>query len=63
VPVSLLALALGYARVPESRHPEGRHLDPVAQGLAIIAIGALSFVTIEGQRWGWTSLSLLRWRR
>jgi DHA2 family methylenomycin A resistance protein-like MFS transporter len=59
VPVGLLALALGYLRVPESRHPEGRHLDPVAQVLAIIAVGALSFVTIEGQHWGWTSPVIL----
>jgi EmrB/QacA subfamily drug resistance transporter len=59
VPVGLLALVLGYLRVPESRHPEGRHLDPVAQGLAIVAVGALSFVTIEGQHWGWTSPVIL----
>jgi MFS transporter, DHA2 family, methylenomycin A resistance protein len=59
VPVGLLALGLGYLRVPESRHPEGRHLDPVAQGLAIVAVGALSFVTIEGQHWGWTSPVIL----
>jgi MFS transporter, DHA2 family, methylenomycin A resistance protein len=59
VPVGLLALALGYAHVPESRHPEGRHLDPVAQVLAVIAVGALSFVTIEGQHWGWTSPVIL----
>jgi DHA2 family methylenomycin A resistance protein-like MFS transporter len=59
VPVGLLALSLGYLRVPESRHPEGRHLDPVAQGLAIVAVGALSFVTIEGQHWGWTSPVIL----
>jgi MFS family permease len=59
VPVGLLALGLGYLRVPESRHPEGRHLDPVAQGLAILAVGALSFVTIEGQHWGWSSPVIL----
>jgi DHA2 family methylenomycin A resistance protein-like MFS transporter len=59
VPVGLLALALGTLRVPESRHPEGRHLDPIAQVLAIVAVGALSFVTIEGQHWGWTSPVIL----
>jgi DHA2 family methylenomycin A resistance protein-like MFS transporter len=59
VPVGLLALALGYLRVPDSRHPEGRHLDPVAQVLAIVAVGALSFVTIEGQHWGWASPVIL----
>jgi EmrB/QacA subfamily drug resistance transporter len=55
VPVGLAALALGYLRVPESSHPEDRHLDPVAQILAVIVLGALSFVTIEGQHRGWTS--------
>jgi EmrB/QacA subfamily drug resistance transporter len=59
VPVGLAALALGYLRVPESSHPEGRHLDPVAQILAVIALGALSFVTIEGQHRGWTSPMIL----
>src|SRR5207344_2109846 len=59
VPVGLVALLMGYARVPESRRPEGRHLDPVAQLLAIIAVGALSFVTIEGQHWGWHSPVIL----
>lgn len=55
VPVGLLAITLGYLRVPESSHPEGRHLDPVAQILAVIVLGTLSFVTIEGQHRGWTS--------
>jgi MFS family permease len=55
VPVGLATLPLGYLRVPESSHPEGRHLDPVAQILAVIVLGALSFVTIEGQHRGWTS--------
>ncbi len=55
VPVGLLAITLGYLRVPESSHPEGRHLDPVAQILAVIVLGTLSFVTIEGQHSGWTS--------
>ncbi|WP_458760697.1 MFS transporter [Afipia sp. TerB] len=59
VPVGLLAIGLGYFRVPESSHPEGRHLDPVAQILAVIALGALSFVTIEGQHRGWTSPMIL----
>lgn len=59
VPVGLLAITLGYLRVPESRHPEGRHLDPVAQILAIIVLGVLSFVTIEGQHRGWASPMIL----
>ena len=59
VPVGLAAIALGYFRVPESSHPEGRHLDPIAQILAVIVLGALSFVTIEGQHRGWTSPVIL----
>lgn len=55
VPVGAAALVLGYLRVPESSHPKGREIDPAAQALAIVAIGALSFVTIEGQHLGWTS--------
>ena len=48
--------AISASRKPS---PEGRHLDPIAQDLAIIAVGALSCVTIEGQHWGWTSPVLL----
>lgn len=59
VPVGFLALALGYLRVPESSHPEGRQLDPVAQLLAVVMLAALSFVTIEGQYHGWTSPLIL----
>ena len=59
VPVGLAAVAMAQWRVPESSHPEGRHLDPVAQALAIVAIGTLSFVTIEGQHLGWTSWPII----
>ena len=59
VPVGVAALAMAQFRVPESSHPEGRYLDAVAQVLAITAIGALSFVTIEGQHLGWTSVPIL----
>jgi EmrB/QacA subfamily drug resistance transporter len=59
VPVGIAACALGYLRVPESSHPEGRHLDPVAQILAIVVLGTLSFITIEGQHRGLTSPLIL----
>ena len=55
VPIGLLTLLLGYLYVGESRHPHGRQLDPTAQLLAVIGLGALSFVTIEGQHRGWGS--------
>lgn len=55
VPIGLVTLLLSYLYVGESRHPQGRQLDPVAQLLAVIGLGALSFLTIEGQHRGWTS--------
>lgn len=59
VPVGLAALALAWRRVPESRHPEGRHLDPAAQALAVTGLAALSFLTIEGHHRGWMSPTIL----
>jgi MFS family permease len=55
VPIGLVTLLLSYLYVGESRHPQGRQLDPAAQLLAVIGLGALSFLTIEGQHRGWTS--------
>jgi EmrB/QacA subfamily drug resistance transporter len=59
VPVTALALALALTAVPESKHPAGRHLDPIGQALAIVALASLSFVVIEGPHWGWTSGTIL----
>jgi MFS transporter, DHA2 family, methylenomycin A resistance protein len=59
VPVSVLAMVLAMRRVPESSDPEGRHLDPAGQALAIATLAALSFVTIEGPHWGFASPIIL----
>jgi MFS transporter, DHA2 family, methylenomycin A resistance protein len=59
VPVSVAAMALAIKAVPESSDPKGRRLDPVGQMLAIAALAALSFVTIEGLHWGFTSPTIL----
>src|SRR5205085_10911609 len=59
VPLCLLALGLAYAAVNESSAPQGRHLDLRGQGLAILALGSLSFGVIEGPRLGWTSPLLI----
>jgi EmrB/QacA subfamily drug resistance transporter len=59
VPVSVAAMALAVKAVPESSDPKGRRLDPVGQALAIAALAALSFVTIEGPHWGFTSPTIL----
>jgi EmrB/QacA subfamily drug resistance transporter len=58
-PVSVAAMALAIKAVPESSDPKGRRLDPVGQMLAIAALAALSFVTIEGPHWGFTSPTIL----
>lgn len=58
VPVALLALLAGglaAARLPESKSPEGRHLDWPGQITATIAIAASIFGVIEGGQSGWGS--------
>jgi EmrB/QacA subfamily drug resistance transporter len=59
VPVGILAIVMTLLRVPESKDQEGRRLDPIGQVLAIVALAALAFVTIEGPHWGWTSPAIL----
>jgi EmrB/QacA subfamily drug resistance transporter len=59
VPVGALAVAMTLWSVPESKDPQGRHLDPAGQTMAIVALAALSFVTIEGPHWGFMSPTIL----
>jgi MFS transporter, DHA2 family, methylenomycin A resistance protein len=59
VPFSVLAMVLAMKRVPDSSNPHSRRLDPAGQALAIATLGALSFVTIEGPHWGFTSPLIL----
>ena len=54
-PLSVLTLGLTWSSVPESSAPKGRNLDLPGQGLAIVALGALSLTAIEGPRWGLAS--------
>ncbi len=60
VPVVGLALAVGLAAwrwMPESKSPEGRHLDWTGQILATIAIAASIFGVIEGGESGWGAVT------
>jgi MFS transporter, DHA2 family, methylenomycin A resistance protein len=57
IPVSVVALALAMAFIPESKHPEGRRLDLPGQGLAILALACLALAVIEGPHWGFLSPS------
>jgi len=59
VPVALLALAFGYALVPDSRDPSAPRLDPVGSLLSIVGLGSLLWAIIEGPGFGWTSPSIL----
>jgi MFS transporter, DHA2 family, methylenomycin A resistance protein len=55
LPICALAIALAWAQVPNSRDTGDRKLDPLGQILAIIALGSLAFVAIEGPHRGWAS--------
>jgi EmrB/QacA subfamily drug resistance transporter len=55
VPIGIVALGVSWFAVPESRHPEGRRLDIPGQVLAAVTLGALTYVLIEANNWGWTS--------
>jgi EmrB/QacA subfamily drug resistance transporter len=59
VPVVLLALAFGYAYVPESRDPSAARLDPIGSLLSIVGLGSLLWAIIEGPGFGWSSPSIL----
>jgi DHA2 family methylenomycin A resistance protein-like MFS transporter len=59
IPVCALAMLLAVRYVPDSRDPKDRALDPVGQVLAILALGSLAFVTIEGPHWGFASPAIL----
>lgn len=55
IPVGMAAIVLTMVFVPESGATRARALDAIGQVLVIVALGALSFAAIEGQRDGWTS--------
>jgi EmrB/QacA subfamily drug resistance transporter len=59
LPVSVLAVALTAAFVPESRAARPRRLDPVGQALVIAALASLTYAIIEGPRHGWGSPEIL----
>lgn len=59
VPVALVAIVLLAVFVPESKAKKARRLDPAGQGLAVLALGALTYGVIEGPSHGWTSTLVL----
>jgi EmrB/QacA subfamily drug resistance transporter len=59
LPVGLVAIILTAMYVPESRAPHPRRIDPVGQGLVIVALATLTYAIIEGRRAGWLSAEIL----
>jgi EmrB/QacA subfamily drug resistance transporter len=59
VPVGAVALLLTALYVPESRAPRPRRLDPVGQGLVIVALASLTYAIIEAPRSGWGSPAII----
>jgi len=55
IPLGVLALALTARFVRESRAERARRFDPLAQGLIIAALFALTSTVIDGRHAGWTS--------
>jgi EmrB/QacA subfamily drug resistance transporter len=56
VPVGLVALAMSFRYLPESRNPRAASIDVTGQLLAIVALGTLTVVLVEGRTLGatWT---------
>ena len=59
VPIGLAALTLTLRHVPESRNPEARTLDPLGQVLAVVSLGLVTFVAVQGRELGWSSPAML----
>ena len=59
LPVGFVAIILTAMYVPESRAPHPRRIDPVGQGLVIVALATLTYAIIEGRRAGWLSAEIL----
>jgi EmrB/QacA subfamily drug resistance transporter len=55
VPIGVIAFAITFRLVPESKSPEGRGLDIPGQALAVMGLGALTFAFIEANTYGWSS--------
>ena len=59
VPIGLLAAALTWRFVPESKAPRARRIDPVGQMLVIVLLAGTVYAIIEGPSHGWLSGEIL----
>ncbi|MDE3130596.1 MAG: MFS transporter [Acidobacteriota bacterium] len=59
IPVGLVAFLLTAVYVPESRAEHPRRIDTVGQLLVIAGLGAVTYAIIEGQAYGWASITII----
>lgn len=59
LPIGLAAMGLAARYVPESKAARARRVDPVGQGLVIVALASLTYGVIEGPRAGWGSVLIV----
>jgi hypothetical protein len=57
--IALATLLIAIRWVPESRDPGARSLDSAGAVTAAIALGGMTFATIEGPVIGWTHAAVL----
>ena len=55
IPIGLVAAALAYRYIPESRAPKARRVDGVGQALVIALLASLTYGIIEAPTRGWSS--------
>jgi EmrB/QacA subfamily drug resistance transporter len=55
IPIGLVAAALAFRYIPESRAPKARRIDGVGQGLVIALLASLTYGIIEAPSRGWSS--------
>jgi len=59
LPPALAVLAIGAARIPESRAPDAGRLDLAGAALATLALGGIVYAFIEAPARGWMSAGVL----
>jgi len=55
LPVGIVALALAYKFIPESKAPRARRFDPIGQSLVFLGLASLTYAVIEGPHAHWSS--------
>lgn len=60
LPIGAIAVALGYASIPESSDPSHTSLDPVGQILSVLCLGGLTYGLIRGGNVGWLAPSTIK---